>query len=747
MGQLTFILFHSGKGSDPQLYRPKKDETQWWGRRDAQCRCTAAALYGPLSIGEDRQLVFLHDEDVSLLRMRKRRTYSSSTAGTISLPRIPSESNLIKTWKRAVMASADSHLQKGECWFESHPWRHNNASWDKIPKKSGTGYRKYEIDLITHSLQEQPVQSLNEKDLKLMKKREVLLELQRCIDLFQNSFSLPEGEIVITFLRKWKLNSSSDVVLRKTNHETLVKAYLDFFQSVVKRNINNDISQCSVQSTDDYNNSYEGRLHSTLCNIFSEYDKINDFSNSIVLYLHEKCIQELPVFGILNKWNASLSSGVDNDSSNATFNHIYVILGAVRDITMQEYEVIEMACQDTLKIPLVGCNLGPIIEFTSKIISAVAFHSYMGVLNASVEKLYHEAQSKRQLGIGQMKEEQTDKIEKKKLSKQVDYNKMVVKNSGSRQNHFMHVICFIPFLSQNLTPDLSERDCILWNIVRMCVCTLWRSRMVSSSSRGTTVSTDRNDTADHENVFKLENILSLVFQDGYVMTLHQNDLVQSLAVKHQAAPSEYQILKALCDRRDADLTTPIRAYKKEDSNVAGTSVDWGAVWKETALHNDLNNSDRSSFFFDLCNNEENSSIYLMEELLHIVYGSPCECDKLSLNEDDSKTSWHLYTALKLPCLSNQSDCFSSDLTKKMQQSLYLLFQEHAVPVISNCHEKRNNSDERIDFVDGPGSAITMLQHFIYHSRLFSSLCCLNSSRFQEVSRSKKRKLRKSGRKL
>ena len=744
MGHLTFILFHSGNGNDPQLYRPKKDETQWWGRRDAQCRCTAAALYGPLSIGEDRQLVFLHDEDISLLRMRKRRTHSSSTAGTISLPRLPSESNLIKTWKRAVMASADSHLHKGECWFESHPWRNNNASWEKIQKESGTGNRKIDIDVISDSLKEQMMQSLTEKDLKLMKKREVLLELQRCIDLFHNSFSLPEGEIVINFLRKWKLNSSSDVVLRKTNHETLVKAYLDFFQSVVKRNINNEISQCSMQSTDVSNNSYEGRLHSTLCNIFSEHGKINDFSNSIVVYLHETCIQELPVFGILNQFNASLSSDIVNNSSNATFNHIYVILGAVRDITMREYEVIEMACQRTLKIPLVGCNLGPIIEFTSKIISAIAFHSYMGVLNASVKKLYHEAKSRKQLGIEQMEEDQMDKIMKKKLLKQVDKNEMVVKNSGSRP-HVMHVICFIPFVSRNLTPDLSKRDCIIWNIVRMCVCTLWRSRMVSSSSKGTAVSTDRNDTADHENVFKLENILSLVFQDGYVMTLHQNDLVQSLAVKHQAAPSEYQILKALCDRRDADLTIPIRAYKKEDSNVADTSVDWGAVWKETALHNDLKSSDRSSFFFDLCNNEQNSSIYLMKELLDIVYGSPCECDKLSLNEDDSKTSWHLYTALKLPCLSNQSECFSSDLTKNMQQSLYLLFQEHAVPVISNYHKKRNNSDERIDFVDGAGSTITMLQHFIYHSRLFSSLCCLDVSRFQEVSRSKKRKLRKSGR--
>jgi hypothetical protein len=37
----------------------------------------------------------------------------------------------------------------------------------------------------------------------------------------------------------------------------------------------------------------------------------------------------------------------------------------------------------------------------------------------------------------------------------------------------------------------------------------------------------------------------MVFQDGIVVHLNEEDFISKLAITHQAAPSEYQILKAL----------------------------------------------------------------------------------------------------------------------------------------------------------------------------------------------------------
>ena len=46
---LRVVLFCKGKGADKDSYRPRSDEKQWWGRRDALARCVSSFLFGAQS--------------------------------------------------------------------------------------------------------------------------------------------------------------------------------------------------------------------------------------------------------------------------------------------------------------------------------------------------------------------------------------------------------------------------------------------------------------------------------------------------------------------------------------------------------------------------------------------------------------------------------------------------------------------------------------------------------------------------
>lgn len=729
---LTFLLFCSGKGNDPDSYRPTMDETQWWGRRDALCRCTTAALYGPMSEREDRQLIFLFDEDFSLLRMRRRRSTSSSaldhgSSSGITLPQIPTEAGLIKTWKRATTKASTSVVATSECWFELHP-RQLRCN---VPSRFS---KDHDSRMPTHLTEQQfPVLILHEKELKKLSKRQVLLELQTAIEAVQKASNNLQEEI-INFLRKWRLNSSIDVVLRKSNHDTLVNAYLDFFSSVLKRK---DIPASKKQNLFDDSDKDDNKMHATLSHIFSQFDGLRDQSNSIVIYLHETCELELPVFGILSHQKRLISSAVIHD--NSQIRHIYIILGAVRDITKWEYGLVEKVC-GTLNIPLVGCHLGPVVEFTSKIISAIAFHSYVGLLNAAVLNLLQEAQKKTDqlMGIRQMLREEGSNGKIDTIKWNTDIAASLRKENERSIEHFMHVICFMPYTSHTLTCELSKRDFNLWNTVRVCVCTLWRSRMASSSSKMAPLGpkserskqkrevTTKQESKVHKTSFKLNNSLTLVFQDGYVMTLKQDDLVNSLAEKHHAAPSEHQILKELCERRDNDVHSILQSKKKQNDVETWRLIDWDAVWKSSEIHAELRDHAESSLFYDFSCTEDMiyTDISMQEDLLRAVYKSPCACSRTHSSNSNTEISRRLFIAINMPSVGRQGDNLVEEWKQNKHFALKQLFKEFGVHTVRPFNEfsggKRLTKYER-QGTDIAGTTVTMLQHFFYHSRLLVSL--------------------------
>ena len=101
-------------------------------------------------------------------------------------------------------------------------------------------------------------------------------------------------------------------------------------------------------------------------------------------------------------------------------------------------------------------------------------------------------------------------------------------NRIKQQPTYVNIICTIQKISIEITIDIEKRDQLHWRLVRVIVCSLWRSKLVSTSSSSSSQ-------------FCHTNTLSLIFDDGVVITLKEREI---------AAPCEYQILTALIQEID-----------------------------------------------------------------------------------------------------------------------------------------------------------------------------------------------------
>lgn len=275
------------------------------------------------------------------------------------------------------------------------------------------------------------------------------------------------------FLRSHGLNSKTDVVLRKTNQAKLF----------------NTLSSWKVLRAS--NETSESSSESQIGKIFADILKGNDniiaptqSKNIIAGLLHETC-EEFPCFGLDNELN--------QDSIL-----MYLFLGAVRDMNDNENQIFTKICKEQ-QIPTVGIRFGRVPEFTSKILSILAFHHANHKLGQSCLRL---------TGL---------------LKMTTDHALTPKQNHGC-----LHVFSTVPLTSDALSSKLSDRDFVHWSIVRFVVCTLWRSRLVST-----------NSSLNHT------NSLHLLFEDGVFISLQELDFVTRLAEKHHAAPCEFQILQEL----------------------------------------------------------------------------------------------------------------------------------------------------------------------------------------------------------
>ena len=297
-----------------------------------------------------------------------------------------------------------------------------------------------------------------------------------------------------------------------------------------------------------------------------------------------------------------------------------LFLGAVRDMYNYEYQALNNVCSKThLNIPVVGIRLGTVPEFTSKILSILAFHhSQQQQQKQKQQNMYHTnnilGNAIQRLVI---KKRRTNTFNNSLVASTttvtnsattatatsttnhaaaIDAANSNAKNNNNefattvraatsaeliknhhheKQSTCLHVIAFVPISSTTLSTELTHRDHTHWMIVRLIVTTLWRSKLVSSSS---------SSSSQHSNT------LTLIFTiDQMVITLTENEFVNILAKQHQAAPCEYQILKALQEKMSGNVdvvatsssTAAAAAVKTENSQAVSVQSSPSSSIKPT----------------------------------------------------------------------------------------------------------------------------------------------------------------------
>ncbi len=467
---LRVVLFCKGPGADKDSYRPRSDEKQWWGRRDALARCVSSFLFGGKPFEGQKtkkELVLFFDEDRSRLHM----TVVDDNSMTMNA--FPKEETLIKLWKQAAQNLHKEVSYKGlKCIIHVDP---TLSFAPKSTKASSSTSKSSSIE-------------------KIDTKREVLEYIQKHCSL--------------DFLRKNRINSHPDVVLRKTNRKALLKIWDTWTK---QRQTTSDAQ--SGKGSDDDESSHSNRQLKTIFGELLQFpeEKIYGSSDSktvskeknqiIAGTLHESS-EEFPCFRFR-------SEEINEQSSRRTSYRVCLFLGAVRDMTSNENKVLGEICRAS-KVPFVGVRFGKVPEFTSKILSLLAFHHANRILGIAMKRLLDAMDAKKDQSHSTINDQEEQS-----------------------QSTCLNVVCTVPKSSKEISIQMEDRDQIHWKLVRVIVCSLWRSKLVSSKSK-----------------IHHTNSLRLVFEDGVVVALDEREFVEKLASKHQAAPSEFQILTALIDEID-----------------------------------------------------------------------------------------------------------------------------------------------------------------------------------------------------
>lgn len=653
--KLTFVLLCSGNGADSSIYRPNGDDKRYRHRQDALVRCVASTLFsaaGASTYGSC-ELILLYDGDLSCMKMKLSsgimRCGGEEVQQQVMAP-TPLEKDIVKSWKIAANEATRQqhhHQQKqsssliGTMGISSltRVAQNNNSNSDTTLHLQTTcvlnSWRELNQAKINHT--DTASSKCNTKNKHITKlpvhmpasKRDAICILQRSCSL--------------EFLRSHRLNAPLDVALKKFN-KSKVQVVWDAAKKAAKKeeegknSVSDDKRNSRTQQPED-DKRIEGIFLNILAQAKGDDITTNDYSTDVVAaYLHESCDAELPC------WS-------NNDQLCNRYKevkHIFLFCGAVRDMTEKENEFLSSSC-NKLKIPLLPCRLGEVAEFTSKIVSVAGHHFYKGVLGPGLIKLWER--KRKQMSLIQ--------DEKSSPSQPLDNN-----NSQKRS---LHTIAIIPMHSSLLAADPSKRCRIHWCMVRLCVCALYRSKLAS------TLSTRK----------ALDNKLSFVFEDMRTLTLDQHGFITSLAEKHQAAPSERQILEELCRRRDDVLLQE----GKDDVNelIAAYTSNQGDVYA-----------------LDFTNKEDKSHLAL-NQVMELAYSEDCPSDNTT-TEGES-------TLIAILQVRDQNASTTNSISHKAILDAI---------AISNI-QVRTQAPLVCEAQDGEALTVIMLQHLDYQRKLLGLL--------------------------
>ncbi len=298
----------------------------------------------------------------------------------------------------------------------------------------------------------------------------------------------------IDFLRQQGLNASAAVLLRKTNMNKLLQAWQLWKSQTLEK----------IQAR-----SNSPPLESIFTSLLHPKER-----PMIAGILHESSFSELPCFS-----RDSVRTGASLPPPSL---RICLFLGAVRDMHPHENDLLRKCCTSQC-IPLVHVRLGPVPEFTSKIIAVAVFHHVNGRLGPAMWELKD--------------------IEKQGI-REVSSPSIVTATLPPAE---LHVILTLGMDPSRVVAESKQRTRLLWMLVRVTVSTLWRSRLAGNTSRRVEAESSSRSSSP------LNNTLTILFRDETSLTLQQDDLVKVMADQHQAAPSEYQIIKAINDKLGNEL--------------------------------------------------------------------------------------------------------------------------------------------------------------------------------------------------
>jgi len=707
--QLTICLLCSGNGgTESSIYRPSKDDKHYRHRHDALVRCVASSLYGGdnnAKAGDTNnicELVFIYDGDLSCIRMS---LCPSSAAGTSPPP--PLEVDVVTSWRDASKEAIQNASRKrrrddgdrdddagrisssmigsikggGARWTVSSSISSLKDSstclktkcildlWKTVPSSSGSlssqikSSQEGGTSVTTSTVNRSPLPSCMPSS-----KRDIVSVLQRTCP--------------VEYLREHRLNVSEDLALRKFNMGKLRIIWEDYCKGVAvvtkKRqdgDIRRDETEDNTRGTkecineNDEEEVQQDRMERTFRAILScvKADVVQRNGDdrpvkAVAAYLHESCDSELPCWG----WN-NVEDGEDD-----VVEQVFIFLGAVRDMTELENLALSRACHN-LNIPLVGCRLGPVIEFTSKILSVVTYHFHRRVLGRKLVELW-----------------------KRRLDRSREMNSEIL-SVPRTTNRTIHTIALVPMNSQSLTSDPLQRKRIMWCMVRICVCSLWRSKLASASTSSSTSSEPLN------------NVLTFLFDDGIRITLKQREFTSAMAEKHKAAPSERQILEELCHRRDVAI-----------SKIDNIHIDV----KQTC--NDIVSSTKSlsTFALDFTNHCNLPNHHSRKEIMNVAYSRRLF---KRIDMDKETPSWTLFTIIRVRSNLDNQLCNNTDGPTKRIESIHKILLQ----ALSKAGVQVRNQTLLLgqSSQDDEACTVTMLQHLDYQGYLYP---LLNSSQEDEV---------------
>ena len=451
---------------------------------------------------------------------------------------------------------------------------------------------------------------------------------------------------------------------------------------------------------------------------------------------------------------------------------IVCAMGGVRDASDEEVcALIEAAL--SLNMRCVGANLGRTAEFTSKIVTALVAHAKEQRLQSAVLALPTISTLDRGNGVTKLAPQRSgawswDGASNKSAGKRKHAS--IVASAGAGDNaavtalpttlHHMHIVAWLHIGVSEVTDDLDQRESML-GLVQLIVTSLWRSRLASEAAHeqtklfdGKQANTREDDASEQIAAPKVVPILHLVFKDGRVATLTQSRLAIAMANQHMAAPSEYQVLQMLLGLlRDTAVLTPCANHDdcvRELASIMEHILPKGLKKSDRKAVRVVELTDtapvchlsaRTTFGGKLINKptaavstatvaahkEMDEHEAVSQSLARSGYAGPCGCashcgDGGTAERSDLHVVVLLNRTANAIITKGSTDIFPSlyqyvypdkplpgDLVKLEKKVSDMVYRG---PLYS-CANK--------DTLVSPSIAITVLQHFAYHDRLYPAL--------------------------